>query len=120
MPKKAVDSILPQHKQIDLIFAQNDRMAIGAYRSAARQGRTKDIAFVGIDAVWSEGYGVDRVAAGELDATFIYPTGGDRVIQWQWLSCKENRMRATLIYPRRWSTVRTHASCRCKPSISSN
>ncbi len=79
--EKAVDSILPQHKQIDLIFAQNDRMAIGAYRSAARQGRTKDIAFVGIDAVWSEGYGVDRVAAGELDATFIYPTGGDRVIQ---------------------------------------
>lgn len=79
--EKAVDSILLQHKQIDLIFAQNDRMAIGAYQSAARQGRAKDIVFVGIDAVWSEGYGVDRVAAGELDATFIYPTGGDRVMQ---------------------------------------
>lgn len=79
--ENAVDSILLQHKQIDLIFAQNDRMAIGAYQSAARQGRAKDIVFVGIDAVWSEGYGVDRVAAGELDATFIYPTGGDRVMQ---------------------------------------
>lgn len=79
--EKAVDSILLQHKQIDLIFAQNDRMAIGAYQSATRQGRAKDIVFVGIDAVWSEGYGVDRVAAGELDATFIYPTGGDRVMQ---------------------------------------
>lgn len=79
--ENAVDSILLQHKQIDLIFAQNDRMAIGAYQSATRQGRAKDIVFVGIDAVWSEGYGVDRVAAGELDATFIYPTGGDRVMQ---------------------------------------
>ena len=26
-------------------------------------------------------YGVEKVLAGELDATFIYPTGGDRVMQ---------------------------------------
>ena len=28
-----------------------------------------------------EGYGVEQVLNGQLDATFIYPTGGDRVIQ---------------------------------------
>lgn len=79
--ENALDTILPRYGNIDLVFAQNDRMAIGAYQSANRQGRAKDIAFVGVDAVWSEGYGVDHVAAGELDATFIYPTGGDRVMQ---------------------------------------
>lgn len=37
--------------------------------------------FVGTDAIPGEGYGVEQVLSGELDATFIYPTGGDRVMQ---------------------------------------
>ncbi len=75
------DKVLSNHEEIDLVFAQNDRMAIGAYRSALRHGREKDMLFVGIDAVSGKGYGVESVAAGELDATFIYPTAGDKVIQ---------------------------------------
>ena len=77
----ALDSILSRYSQIDLVFAQNDRMAIGGHRSAVRHHREKEIAFVGIDAVSGKGFGVESVAAGELDATFIYPTGGDRAMQ---------------------------------------
>lgn len=77
----ALDTILFHHKDINLVFAQNDRMAIGAYQAAAKKGREKDILFVGIDAVAGKGFGVESVAAGELEATFIYPTGGDRAVQ---------------------------------------
>lgn len=77
----ALDTILSRHSDIDLVFAQNDRMAIGAYRAAAQKGREKDMLFVGIDAVAGKGFGVESVAAGELEATFIYPTGGDCVMQ---------------------------------------
>lgn len=79
--RMVVDTILKRHSRIDLIFAQNDRMAIGAYQEARRQGREKDIVFIGVDAVAGKGYGVESVAKGELNATFIYPTGGDKVMQ---------------------------------------
>lgn len=79
--RQVIDTLLPKYKDIDLIFSQNDRMAIGAYHSAEQQGRADSIDFVGIDAVSEKGFGIDQLAAGVLDATFIYPTGGDRVIQ---------------------------------------
>lgn len=79
--KMLVDTILRNHDQIDLIVAQNDRMAMGAYQEARRQKREKEILFIGIDAVAGKGYGVESVAKGELTATFIYPTGGDKVMQ---------------------------------------
>lgn len=79
--EEKMDTLLKQFPKIDLVFAQNDRMAAGAYTAAARQHREKDIRFVGIDALPGKGYGVEQVLAGQLDATFIYPTGGDRVMQ---------------------------------------
>lgn len=56
-------------------------MAKGAYLAAENRGRQQDILFVGIDALAGEGYGIDMVANRQLDATFIYPTGGDRIMQ---------------------------------------
>ena len=75
------DSILSVHKDIDMVIAQNDPMAYGAYRAAMKAGREKEMLFVGVDALAGEKLGVELVADGTLDATFIYPTGGDRVIQ---------------------------------------
>ncbi len=75
------DSILSVHKDIDMVIAQNDPMAYGAYRAAMKAGREKQMLFVGVDALAGEKLGVELVADGTLDATFIYPTGGDRVIQ---------------------------------------
>ena len=76
-----VDSVLRVHKDIDLLFAQNDRMAIGAYLAARQQGREKEMLFVGVDALPGKDYGLEQVISGVLDATFIYPTGGDKVMQ---------------------------------------
>lgn len=75
------DSILSVHKDIDMVIAQNDPMAYGAYLAAMKAGREKQMLFVGVDALAGEKLGVELVADGTLDATFIYPTGGDRVIQ---------------------------------------
>ena len=75
------DSLLTHAPEIDMVFAHNDRMAAGAYEAAVKYGREKEMLFVGIDALAGEGYGVEQVASGQLDATFIYPTGGDKVMQ---------------------------------------
>ncbi len=76
-----MDSMLRIAPKIDLVFAQNDRMALGAYEVAKEQGREREMLFVGIDALPGEGYGVEKVVEGVLDATFIYPTGGEKVMQ---------------------------------------
>lgn len=76
-----IDSVFQTNKNIDLVFAQNDRMAIGAYLSARQQQLEKEMLFVGIDALPGKEYGVEQIINGVLDATFIYPTGGDKVVQ---------------------------------------
>ena len=76
-----MDSVFQTNKNIDLVFAQNDRMAIGAYLSARQQQLEKKMLFVGIDALPGKEYGVEQIINGVLDATFIYPTGGDKVVQ---------------------------------------
>ena len=76
-----MDSVFQTNKNIDLVFAQNDRMAIGAYLSARQQQLEKEMLFVGIDALPGKEYGVEQIINGVLDATFIYPTGGDKIVQ---------------------------------------
>ena len=56
-------------------------MAVGAYLSARQRQLEKEMLFVGIDALPGKEYGVEQDLEGVLDATFIYPTGGDKVIQ---------------------------------------
>ena len=79
--EEKMDILLDRFPHIDLVYAQNDRMAAGAYAAVASKGREKEMRFIGIDALPGKDYGVEKVLAGELDATFIYPTGGDRVMQ---------------------------------------
>lgn len=79
--EQAFDSILTCQPKIDLVFAHNDRMAAGAHAAALRHGRANKMLFVGVDALPGKGLGVELVANGILDGTFIYPTGGDRVVQ---------------------------------------
>jgi galactofuranose transport system substrate-binding protein len=60
---------------VDVIVAQNDAMAFGAWRAAASAGR-KGIRFIGIDGLPGPMGGVDLVRKGVLSATFTCPTGG--------------------------------------------
>ena len=62
-----MDSVFQTNKNIDL--------------SARQQQLEKEMLFVGIDALPGKEYGVEQIINGVLDATFIYPTGGDKVVQ---------------------------------------
>ncbi len=73
-----VDSLLRIYDDVDLIYAHNDRMAIGASEVAHRLGRD-DIKIIGIDA--APNIGIQAVADSVIDATFLYPTEGHRIIQ---------------------------------------
>ena len=63
----------------DVIFAQNDAMAYGAYRAAIKLGLT-GIRFVGIDGLPGPHGGIDLVKSGVLSATFSCPTGGKEAV----------------------------------------
>lgn len=77
----AMDSMLRRHPKIDAVYAHNDRIAPRAYQAAKKVGRDKEMMFVGIDALPGKGNGLELVLDSVLDATFIYPTNGDKVLQ---------------------------------------
>lgn len=76
-----MDSMLCRHPKIDAVYAHNDRIAPGAYRAAKKVGREKEMLFVGIDALPGKGNGLELVLDSVLNATFIYPTNGDKVMR---------------------------------------
>lgn len=75
------DSLLRIYPDVSMIVAQNDPMANGAYRAAKALYPRNDIKFIGVDALPGKGLGVEAIINGQLDASILYPTGGDVVIQ---------------------------------------
>ena len=76
----AMDSILAGGQHVDYVFAQNDRMAIGALQAAERHG-IRGMRIAGIDALPVPGGGMENVRDGRMEASYIYPTRGDLVMQ---------------------------------------
>lgn len=76
--ERVTDSLLNIYPDVQLIFAHNDRMAMGASEVARKRGRD-DIKIIGIDA--APNIGIKAVADGVIDATFLYPTEGHRLVQ---------------------------------------
>ncbi|MFP5111532.1 substrate-binding domain-containing protein [Bacillaceae bacterium C204] len=72
---------LRNHSDIDLVYAHNDPMALGAYR-AAMAAEKKDIQFVGIDGLPGKNGGLELVEKSILQGTFTYPTGGREAVQY--------------------------------------
>ena len=72
---------LAAHDRIDLVYAHNDPMAIGAYLAAKAKGRDREMKFIGIDALPGPDGGRQAVADGRLEATFVYPTGGRQAVE---------------------------------------
>lgn len=75
---RAADSLLSLYPDAQLIYAHNDRMAIGASEAARAKGR-RDIRIIGIDA--APNIGIRAVVDSVIDATFLYPTEGHRLVQ---------------------------------------
>ena len=60
--------------KIDLVYAQNDPMALGAYLAAASVKKQDSIKFIGTDGLAIPDGGIRAVQQGHLAGTFIYPT----------------------------------------------
>ncbi len=80
---RLMDSLLSgAHPRIDYVFAHNDRMARGAIEAARKHHiDLKKIKFIGTDAVAKDSGGLQMVKNGELLASYIYPTRGDKVME---------------------------------------
>ena len=79
---KAEDELtgwLKKNGKVDVILAQNDAMAFGAYRAAARLV-IHGMRFVGIDGLPGPRGGIDLVKSGVLSATITCPTGGKEAV----------------------------------------
>lgn len=77
--EQQMGAILKDGIQADLVFALNDPMALGVHDALIKySGRLPFI--IGIDALSGEGGGIQNIQNGIQDASFIYPTGGDKVI----------------------------------------
>lgn len=74
-------NILTYNHSIDLVFAHNDEMAMGVFDALKLIPNIKQPLIIGIDALSTPDGGIQQVINGVLDATFIYPTGGDKTIQ---------------------------------------
>lgn len=79
--ERLMSEMLKRHPDIVCVFGQNDRMAVGAYEAARKQGLEKGIVFMGVDALPGQGGGIEQVRDGVLSASYIYPTRGDLLMQ---------------------------------------
>lgn len=77
MPR--MEEALSANAEINVVYAHNDPMAYGAYLAAKEKNRAKDIAFIGVDGLASEG--AKYVQDGVLAATFEYPLCADKAVE---------------------------------------
>lgn len=75
---RLADSLLDLYPETNMIYAHTDHMAIGAAGVVRARGRG-DIAVMGIDGF--PDIGIKAVKEGVLDATFLYPTEGNRLLE---------------------------------------
>lgn len=73
--------ILEKTPGVDAVFAHNDEMAAGAYEAALTVGLEKRSKFIGIDALPGKTNGIGMVSDGILEASFVYPSGTDKVMR---------------------------------------
>lgn len=79
--KEQMDSVIATDISIDAVFAMNDQMALGVSDALPFYRGSKRPFIIGIDALYGEGGGIELIEKGIIDASSIYPTGGEKVIQ---------------------------------------
>ena len=67
-------------EKVDLVFGMNDRTAMGARKAFKEAGAVLPL-FCGIDGLPGENGGIRLVMDSLLDASYIYPTHGDQLLQ---------------------------------------
>ncbi len=74
---------ITDYGKIDLVYAHNDVMALGARDAimATDSSLVQKIKILGVDGAFGKDAGLEAVADERLDASFLYPTGGDQIIK---------------------------------------
>ena len=78
---KAMKSILKKTQNFDYVYAHNDRLAWGAYVAARQMGLEHRYKYTGVDGMATEGGGLELVRDGVFEASYLYPTKGDEVLE---------------------------------------
>jgi ABC-type sugar transport system substrate-binding protein len=72
---------LQSRPKVDLVFAHNDAMALGAHRALNKAGYS-GVRIIGIDGVEGRNGGVSLLRQGALSGTFTSPTGGKEAVRY--------------------------------------
>lgn len=89
--KVRMEDAIHAHPELRAVYCHNDYMAMGAIEMY-RWVRQCQIdygdevpawtpLFIGVDAVYGANHGLEWIARGDLDASVMYPTGGDVIVQ---------------------------------------
>lgn len=89
--KVRMEDAIHAHPELRAVYCHNDYMAMGAIEMY-RWVRQCQIdygdevpswlpLFIGVDAVYGPNHGLEWIARGDLDASVMYPTGGDVIVQ---------------------------------------
>ncbi len=79
--KDRMTEVLRAQPNIDVVYAHNDPMAVGAYLAAKELGREREMIFVGVDGLGGPAGGIKKVQDGILAATFVYPLCVDKTVE---------------------------------------
>ncbi|WP_201983460.1 substrate-binding domain-containing protein [Hymenobacter rubidus] len=74
-------AVLRDHPEVDLIFAHNDRLALGAYQVCKELGRQRRVKIIGVDGLPGSRGGIQLVQDGIITATLLYSPGGEEAIR---------------------------------------
>ena len=80
--EEAYESVKRQIKRgpkPDIIFCHNDGMGTGAFKAVEEAGLSEHVKILGIDGMPDEG--IAYVQYGQLAATYVYPTHGEKIVQ---------------------------------------
>lgn len=103
--ESVADSMLVLFPDAGLVYAHNDRMAIAAAEVARRRGL--DLKVIGIDA--APEIGIRAVSDGRIDATFLYPTEGHRLIRTAMAILKGEKFDREILLPHSSAVDKTNA-----------
>ncbi len=89
--KVRMEDAIHAHPEIRAVYCHNDYMAMGAIEMfrwvrQSQRDHGEDVPswtpfFIGVDAVYGANHGLEWIVRGDLDASVLYPTGGDVIVE---------------------------------------
>lgn len=79
--RRQVDSLLHSLPDIDVIVAQSDIMAFGAYDAGKSCFPDRNFHILGVDALSGQGSGVEAILEGKIEASITNVSRGDLLVQ---------------------------------------